>query len=270
MTIEDTNGRDHGRDALALQVGPRFSADWKSSDHRARRLVSEFIGTFGLTFVLSGGAAILAGYGGAELAHYQFAFILSAVSALWLMAAVFCLGDISAHFNPAMTLAFTLRGDMGWRMAIFYFAVQFLAASAGSLVAAALFGYGGNLAATMPQPGQYWQAVILEAILTFGMVLVVLSMADGPKLAGSSVPVAVGAYVMAAGTMGGPYDGAAFNPARAFGPSLALGDLSTYWVYPLGSLIGLLVAVVTAGFLRGPAKAQEAQAAMGAPLDRDN
>lgn len=257
----------YGRFALSNQVGPRFSADWKSGDHRARRLVSEFIGTFGLTFVLSGGAAILASHSGAELASYQYAFTLSAVSALWLVAAVYCLGDISAHFNPAMTLAFTLRGDMGWPMAVVYFVVQFAAAAAGSLVAAALFGYGGNLAATIPQPGQYWQAVVFEGILTFGMVLVVLSMANGPKLVGSFVPIAVGAYVMAAGTMGGPYDGAAFNPARAFGPDVARGDLSTFWVYPLGSVLGVIAAVLIARFLRGPAKAQEAAAAMGNPLD---
>ena len=257
----------YGRFALANQVGPRFSSDWKSGNHRARRLVSEFIGTFGLTFVLSGGAAILAAHGGAELAPFQYAFTLSAVSALWLVAAVYCLGDISAHFNPAMTLAFTLRGDMGWPMAVAYILVQFIAAAAGSVVAAWLFGFGGNLAATMPQPGQYWQAVVFEGILTFGMVLVVLSMANGPKLVGAFVPLAVGAYVMAAGTMGGPYDGAAFNPARAFGPDFARGDLSTYWVYPLGSFLGVIVAVVTARFLRGPAKAHEANAAMGNPLD---
>jgi glycerol uptake facilitator-like aquaporin len=257
-----------GRNALAAQVGQRFTADWTSDDHRARRLLSEAVGTFGLTFVLSGGAAILAGYGGASLAPYQFAFILSAVSALWLVAAVYFLGDISAHFNPAMTFAFTLRGDMGWPMALAYFIVQFVAATAGSLVAAVLLGHGGNLAATLPQPGQLWQVAIFEAILTFGMVLLVLSMANGPKLNGSFVPIAVGAYVMAAGTMGGPYEGAAFNPARAFGPDLARGDLSTYWVYPLGSLIGVLIAVAAASFLRGPAKAQEAEAAMGTPLDQ--
>lgn len=269
MSPDPGTNTGYGRYALAEQVGPRFSADWKSDNHRARRLVAEFIGTFGLTFVLSGGAAILAAHGGAELASYQYAFTLSAVSALWLVAAVFCLGDISAHFNPAMTLAFTLRGDMGWPMAIAYFAVQMAAAAAGSLLAAWLFGYGGNLAATMPQPGQMWQAVVFEAILTFGMVLVVLSMANGPKLVGSFVPLAVGAYVMAAGTMGGPFDGAAFNPARAFGPDVARGDLSTYWVYVIGAVIGSVLAVLTARFLRGPAKAQEAAAAMGSPLDRD-
>lgn len=256
-----------GERALARQVGPRFYADWTSDNHRIRRLMSEFIGTSGLTFVLSGGAAILAGYGGATLAPFQFAFILSVVSSLWLVAAVYFLGDISAHFNPAMTLAFTLRGDMGWPMALVYFAVQFLAASCGSWLALGLFGSGGNLAATVPHAGMLWQSVGCEAIFTFGMVLLVLSMANGPKLNGSFVPLAVGAYVMAIGTMGGPYDGAAFNPARAFGPDLARTNFSGYWVYPLGSFLGVIAAVAVARLLRGPAKAQEAQAAMGTPLN---
>jgi aquaporin Z len=256
-----------GKQALREQVGDRAYADWKSNDHRARRLVSEFIGTSGLTFVLSGGAAILAAHGGADLSPYQYAFILSAVSALWLTAAVYFLGDISSHFNPAMTLGFALRGDMGFPMALCYMVVQFIAATAGSVTAAALFGTGGNLAATVPQPGMHLQAVIFEAILTFGMVLLILSMTNGPKLLGPAVPLAVGAYVMAMGTMGGPFDGAAFNPARAFGPDFARGDFSTYWIYPCGSLIGVLAAVGIARFLRGPAKAQEANAAMGNPLD---
>src|SRR5499427_10703537 len=226
----------HGERALAASVGgDRYFADWKKPDHRLRRLLSEFIGMSGLTFVLSGGAAILALHGGGPVRPWEAAFVLSTVSALWLVAAVYFLGDISTHFNPAMTFAFALRGDMGWPMALVYFGVQLLAASFGSLVAAGLFGRGANLAATIPQPGKFWPAVVCEAILTFGMVLLVLSMANGPKLNGSFVPIAVGAYVMAMGTTFGPYDGAAFNPARAFGPDLARGDLSTYWVYPLGS-----------------------------------
>ena len=252
---------------MQQQVGDRAFADWKSNDHRARRLLSEFIGTSGLTFVLSGGAAILARFGGGTLAPFEFAFILSAVAALWLTAAVYFLGDISSHFNPAMTLGFTLRGDMGVPMACGYIVVQMIAAATGSVGAEALFGSGGNLAATIPQPGMHLQAVAFEAILTFGMVLMILSMTNGPKLDGSSVPLAVGAYVMAWGTMGGPFDGAAFNPARAFGPDFARGDFSTYWIYPCGSVIGVVLAVIVARILRGPAKATEANAAMGTPLD---
>ena len=127
-----------------------------------------------------------------------------------------------------MTFAFALRGDMGWVMCGAYVGVQLLGAAGGSLAAWAFFGVGGNLAATVPQPGLAPQAALFEAILTFGLVLMVLSMANGPKLNGQFVPLAVGAYIMSLGTVGGPYEGAAMNPARAFGPDLARGDLPPF------------------------------------------
>ena len=258
-----------GKAALIASVGgQRGYADWTNPDHRARRLLSEFIGMAGLTFVLSGGAAILVRYGGRGLQPWQTAAILSLVSALWLVVAVYFLGDISAHFNPATTLAFALRRDMDWVMASAYWIVQFAGAICGSLLARGFFGPEGHLAATMPKPGQSWQAAGFEAIITFGLVLMVLNMANGPKLNGPFVPLAVGAYILGWATMGGPYDGASMNPARSFGPDLAIGDLSTWWVYLIGPVIGAVIAVGAAYVLRGPAKAQEASAAEGTPLDR--
>ncbi|HET9120758.1 MAG TPA: aquaporin [Solirubrobacterales bacterium] len=258
-----------GKAALIASVGgQRGYADWTRNDHRLRRLLAEFIGTAGLTFVLSGGAAILVRYGGAPLQPWQTVFVLSLVSALWLVVAVYFLGDISAHFNPATTLAFALRRDMGWPMAAVYWVVQFAAAIAGSFAARGFFGKHGNLAATMPQTGHDLAAAGFEAVITFGLVLMVLNLANGPKLNGPFVPLAVGAYIMAWGTMGGPYDGASMNPARSFGPDLAIGDLSTWWVYLVGPVVGSGVAVLVAGVLRGPARAEEALAAMGTPLDR--
>jgi glycerol uptake facilitator-like aquaporin len=278
MSSADTEGRTAatrsaeplGKAALVASVGgQRAFADWTNPDHRLRRLLAEFIGMSGLTFILSGGAAILARYGGHGLQPWQVVLVLSAVSALWLVVAVFFLGDISAHFNPAMTLAFALRRDMGWAMAGVYWVVQFAAATCGSLLARGFFGPAGNLAATMPARGQSWQAAGFEVIITFGLVLMVLNMANGPKLNGPFVPLAVGAYIMAWGTMGGPFDGASMNPARSFGPDVALGNLSTWWVYLIGPTAGAVIAVGTAHVLRGPARAAEASAAMGTPLDRD-
>lgn len=258
-----------GRAALIASVGgQRGWADWANPHHRARRLLAEFIGMSGLTFVLSGGAAILARYGGTALQPWQTILVLSLVSALWLVVAVYFLGDISAHFNPAMTLAFALRRDMGWVMAGAYWIVQFAAGVAGSFLARGFFGIAGRLAATTPKPGQSWSAVAFEAVLTFGLVLMVLNLANGPKLNGPFVPLAVGAYILALGTMGGPFDGAAMNPARAFGPDAAIGDLSTWWVYLIGPVAGAVIAVGVAYVLRGPAKVQEASAAVGTPLDR--
>jgi aquaporin Z len=58
------------------------------------------------------------------------------------------------------------------------------------------------------------------------------------------------------------------NPARSFGPDVALGNLPTWWVYLVGPVAGAVVAVALAHVLRGPAKAEEASAAQGLPLDR--
>jgi len=58
------------------------------------------------------------------------------------------------------------------------------------------------------------------------------------------------------------------NPARSLGPDLALWDLSTWWVYLIGPVVGAVIAVGVAYVLRGPAKAQEALAAMGTPIDQ--
>ncbi len=255
-----------GKAALAAEVGNRqFHASWTSNEHRMRRLLAEFIGMFGLVFILSGGAAVLAKYGGGDPNTYAVALILSAFSALWLMVAIFFLGDISAHFNPAMTFAFALRKDMSWSMAAVYWVVQCVAAIAAAMLARWMFGPLGNLAATRPPAGLAWEAVAFEALITFGLVLMVLGMANGPKLSGPYVPFAVAAYIMAWGSMGGPFDGAAMNPARALGPDVALGDLSTYWVYVVGPISGAAIAVLVATALRGSAKSQEARAAMGDP-----
>ncbi len=171
---------------------------------------------------------------------------------------------------PATTLAFALRRDMHWVIAGAYWAVQFTAAVCGSLLARAFFGPAGNLAAaTIPKPGQSWQAAGFEIIITLGLVLMILNLANGPKLNGSFVPLAVGAYIMAWGTMGGPFEGVSMNPARSFGPDVAIGNLSTWWVYLIGPVAGAVLAVAVAYVLRGPAKAQEAIAAEGTPLDRD-
>jgi hypothetical protein len=78
-----------GKAALIASVGgTRGYADWTNPGHRLRRLLSEFIGMAGLTFVLSGCAAILVRYGGRALQPWQTVLVLSVVSALWLVVAV--------------------------------------------------------------------------------------------------------------------------------------------------------------------------------------
>ncbi len=239
----------------------RYHADWDDSRGHHRRLISEFIGTFGLVFVLSFGAAILKAYASPAISDVAMVGLLSAVSSLWLVIAIYALGDISAHFNPAMTFAFALRGDMSWRRAGLYWITQLVAALAAAGLARLWFGPGSGLAATLPQPHHAWAAVAFEAVLTGGFVLLVLAMTRGPKLNGPFTPLAVGAYVMSLGSVGGLYEGAAMNPARALGPDIMVGQPAAGWVYVLGPLLGAAAAVGVDFILRGPADLTEAEAA---------
>ena len=79
-----------GTAALIASVGgARGYPHWTSPDRRLRHLLAWYLGMVGLTFILSGGAPILARYGGRGLQPWQTVPVLSAVSALWLVVAVY-------------------------------------------------------------------------------------------------------------------------------------------------------------------------------------
>src|SRR5260221_13364608 len=148
-----------GKAAFIASVGgQRGYADWTNPDHRLRRLLSEFIGMAGLTFVLSGGAAVLVRYGGQPLQPWQTVLVLSLVSALWLVVAVYFLGDISAHFNPATTLAFVLRRDMGAGVGCAPWVALFSPRPGGARPGPRVFWPAGDLAPPKPQARPSWAA----------------------------------------------------------------------------------------------------------------
>ena len=264
-----SSGMQNGSDVPRIPFGPdpdprspRFAyrAEWTDGRHHFRRLACEFVGTFGFVFSLSGGAAIFHAYAKPPLSTGITVVILTMVAAMWLVIAIYAFGDISAHFNPAMSFAFALRGDMRWSHAFFYWISQCAGGAAASLLARAYFGASSGLASVHPQPGQPWHAVGFEVLLTACFVLLVLAMARGPKLNGPFTPLAVGAYVLSFGTVGGLYEGAAFNPARAFGPDLAIGRLGDLWIYVLGAGIGSALAVAMDRYFRGPLHVAEPSA----------
>ena len=255
-----------GEGQLVASYGAeRFTADWDNPSHRVRRLLAEFLGVAGLMVILSGVAGILARFAGADVPRYQLVAIAAVTSGTYLIAAIYFLGDMSAHFDPVVTLAFAIRRDMSWGMVVLYWIVQFAGAACGSLLIRSLVGSGNHLAATLPPSDMRFQAVIFEAVITFGLVLLVLSMANGPKLNGPLIPIAVGFWVLAASMMGGTFEGASMNPARSFGPALATRHFADYWIYVVGPVLGALAAVVVTQVFRGSSSAKEAAFALGAP-----
>ena len=91
----------------------------------------------------------------------------------------------------------------------------------------------------------------MEAVLTLGLVSVILGTASGAQNVGVIGALGVGAYIALAGLWGSPISGASMNPARTFGPDLVGADFTDYWVYVAGPLTGAVLAVGGAFVLRG-------------------
>src|ERR1700748_2548897 len=137
-----------------------------------------------------------------------------------------------ARLNPAVSIAFALRGDFPWRRVPGYIVVQLIGATL-----AALFLHGvidvSSMVGSNYVAGGYsgGQGYLMEPLLTMGLVSVILGTASGAQNIGIFGAIGVGAYIALAGLWGSPISGASMNPARTFGPDLVGGDFSGYWLY---------------------------------------
>ena len=91
----------------------------------------------------------------------------------------------------------------------------------------------------------------MEIVLTAILVSVILGTASAAQNVGAIAALGVGGYVALAGLWAAPVSGVSMNPARSFGPALASGDFTSYWVYVAGPIAGALIAVGGAIVLRG-------------------
>jgi aquaporin Z len=232
------------RHLLELEFGNR--AQFDDPRREWRRLFSELLGTFMLVLVAAGGG-ILHGEGQISLAAAVVA------PGLMVMAIILFMGAVSgAHLNPAVSLAFALRGDFPWKRVPGYIIVQLAGATLACLFLYAVFGNVQHLGATLPGPGYAnWQALLMEVVLTATLVSVILGTASAAQNVGAIAALGVGGYIALAGLWSAPVSGTSMNPARSFGPALVSGDFSSYWVYVLGPLAGAMIAVGCAYVLRG-------------------
>jgi aquaporin Z len=169
------------------------------------------------------------------------------------MGIILFMGAISgAHLNPAVSLAFALRGDFPWKRVPGYIVSQLIGATLACLFLYAVFGNVEHLGATLPGPGYAnWQALLMEIVLTFGLVNVILGTASAAQNVGAIAALGVGGYIALAGLWAAPVSGTSMNPVRSFGPALVSGDWTSYWVYVVGPVAGALIAVGCAYVLRG-------------------
>ena len=227
--------------------------DFQDSSQEWRRLFSELLGTFFLVLVAAGGGMM--GQAFPETISRTAAVV---APGLMVMGIILFMGKVSgAHLNPAVSIAFSLRGDFPWRRVPGYIVVQLLGAGLAAWFLQGVVDvsaiYGSNYPASGYSAGS---AFLMEVVLTLGLVSVILGTASGAQNIGIVGAFGVGGYIALAGLWGSPISGTSMNPARTFGPDLVAGDFSDYWVYVAGPIAGAALAVGCAYVLRGPGGGQ--------------
>jgi aquaporin Z len=237
----------HLQEPAGLQTA--WTRDFTDLSFEWRRLFSEALGTFFLVLVAAGAAVVNA------RRHGQVPLDAQVVApGLMVVAVIYFMGTVGgAHLNPAVSISFALRRNFPWKRVPGYVAAQL----AGSLLAAgflrATFGDIGNLGATEPAVGtSAATTVLVEVVLTAGLVSVVLGTASGARNIGANAALAVGGYIVVAGLWAAPISGASMNPARSLGPDLIGGHWDCWWAYVIGPIAGGVIAVGFAWVLRGP------------------
>jgi aquaporin Z len=222
--------------------------DFHDPSQEWRRLFSELLGTFFLVLVAAGGGMM-----GQAFPNTISRTAAVVAPGLMVMAIILFMGKVSgAHLNPAVSIAFSLRGDFPWRRVPGYIVVQLIGATLAALFLHAVIHVSASYGSNYPASGySAVDACLMEAVLTLGLVSVILGTASGAQNIGIFGAIGVGAYIALAGLWGSPISGASMNPARTFGPNLVATDFTSYWVYVAGPLVGAVLAVGAAWVLRG-------------------
>ncbi len=252
LTESERQLADHAYVALRTIGQPNSFAravDFWDDRYENRRLFSEVLGTFFLVLAAVGGGMVNARFGGHAIPYTARVV----APALTVVAIILFMGAVSgAHLNPAVSIAFALRGDFPWKRVPWYIVAQFLGAILATLLLWALIGKQGSAGLTLPGHGiSTATALVWELVLTTGLVSVILGTASGAQQLGAIAALGVGSYIALAGLWGSPVSGASMNPARSLGPALVLDDWTSWWAYLIGPVAGGLIAVGIAYLLRG-------------------
>lgn len=210
--------------------------------------VAEFIGPFAL--VVAGVGAIISTQNLADGGNLV-AVALAHGLAIGLMVAA--LGQISGgHFNPAVTVSMLATGQVSVTRAAGYIVAQLLGAVAGAGILTIIFpalgelgrnNIGVNLGVLGLGPDvTVLGAVVMEAVMTFFLLLVIFGTAVDPRGPRAIAGLAIGLIISMDILAGGRVTGAAMNPARAFGPALVQQDFTNWWIYWVGPIIGGVIA----------------------------
>jgi MIP family channel proteins len=205
-----------------------------------RPLAAEFVGT--ALFVFLGAGSIAAGAAAAQSGAVN-ALMVALAHGVGMAIIITATMNISGgHINPAVTFGLFVAGKVDGATLGRYWGAQFIGAVVGAALLRGLLPWGAVHATSAGTPmlsatTTFVQGMLIEAMLTFFLVCAVFGTAvssEAPKIGGFGIGLAI----FVAALVGGPFTGAAINPARAFGPALVSWQWNGQAVYWIGPLIG--------------------------------
>ena len=212
-----------------------------------RALAAELVGTFALVFAGTG-AVVTNDVSGGAVTHVGIALTFGLI----VLAMIYAVGDVSgAHLNPAVTLGFFAARRFEGRRVAPYVASQCAGALLASLALRLMFPTNATLGATRPAGGAL-QSFALEAVLTFLLMFVILSVSTGAKEKGVLAGVAVGSVIALEALFAGPISGASMNPARSLAPALVSLRVDSLWVYLTAPVLGACAGVLACRCVQEP------------------
>ncbi len=210
-----------------------------------RQLAAEALGTaFLLAAVVGSGimAETLAG-GNVALALLCNTIATGAI----LVVLILMFGPVSgAHFNPAVTFAFLLRGKITAATAVSFVLAQVIGGLGGTLLAHVMFGRPVWMLGVIARTGAgQWTG---EVVATFGLVATILACVRFRK---DAVPYAVGLYITSAYwfTSSTSFANPAVTIARSFSATFAGIRPEDAPAFILAQLAGAALATLLCGWL---------------------
>jgi glycerol uptake facilitator-like aquaporin len=210
-----------------------------------KRVVAEFLGTAFLLATVIGSGVMAAKLSGGNGALALLCNTLPTGAILTVLILTF--GPLSgAHFNPAVSVAFALRGDLPWPTAALYIAAQIAGGVVGVWAAHLMFELPlWQFSVTVRTgPGQW----LAEAVATFGLVVVILGCLARNAAA---IPYAVGLYITAAYwfTASTSFANPAVTIARSLSDTFAGIAPGGVLAFIVAQFAGMLAAVVVSRWL---------------------
>ena len=215
-----------------------------------RLFITEAIGTavllfFGLNIVIFnwGEGSIVAKWIPSELARTILTgFMFGCVGCLIALSWV---GKISgAHINPAVSVAFWLRGKMKTNALIGYVLAQMIGAVIGCLPLLLIWDKQGRsiqYGITLPKSVGLG---FLSEVLATGSLIFYLYIFIGRKKLRNYTPFGIPILYSILNIFFAPLSGDSTNPARSFGPAVITGNFSYYWLYWVAPLVGVVLVTI--------------------------